>query len=402
MLATGHDGDENGGVRVTGRKLTLGELVEKERSKGDALVPTTGDQQVVTDGTEASRADVGALANEVAATTTLTEKASLATASDDGAVEDDLSQEAQSAQRETAIRRSLIYTVVLTPLSKNAVRTAEETYPPSLTFAHPYPPITNATHFRYFETRLWPALQTFSGFGGGLDRARSAMARRLGLENITGSIEDERRKLRKLQATSGQNPASKPNRALAPHLKTPKTPRASVLAPRTPPPPGSSAPSPSLLSEKLAQKLAAGASSPSKASDERAKAPDAPKVPTTDAAASQRNTNESTFDLPPTAASPEASAPAQTEDVATNALDHLYEERPPVRPYLSVPSLAAVDEAAETAAAEARAVDADVVRQPRSGDSQSSTDEQNAAQTAGQWRSTSWLSKLFGGGRGSS
>ena len=400
-LGTGHDGDDTGGVRLPSRKLTLSELVEKGRAKGDTLVLATSDQpQAIADEAEASENDLDA-----SPTLPIVPKTTSPTSAPEGeAADDEMSEEAQEAAREAALRRSLTYTVVLTPLSGNAIRRAEETYPPSLTFAHPYVPITNANHFRTFETRLWRALQTFAGFGGGLNRARSAMARRLGVETVTGSVEDERRKLQEEEETGRWKLGPHPDRSLPPHLKTPRT---SFLAPRTPPPPTRSAPPPSPAISSPRPPPAAA--TPSGAADERPlMSTDEPAPPAT-SLASQRNTNESTLDLLPASPSTELASPAEPASASdgnvaeSNTLNHLYEERPSVRPYLSVPSLVAEDEAAASAAAaaatEGRKTDSEA---PTSAEQSGKQAEADVEQTPASSPPTSWLSRLFGSGGKSS
>ena len=464
LLGTGHDGDNTGDVHLIDRYLPLSELVDRERTKGDALVPAPDVQpQSLADGPDAPNGSLDAKGEKnIAMPSPAPSEAtsSSSTGSKGEAADGELSEGAEEA-RERAIQRSLAFTVVLTPLSAAAVRPASAAYPPSLTFAHPYEPITNATHFRAFETRLWPALRTFAGFGGGLDRARSAMIRRLGAETVTGSVEEERRKMRDDLAAGGGRPAWKggPERSDAPHLEAP---RVSFLAPRTPParsaaptPAPKAGPPPSLSAFRLKpQQPAPAPAPPSPAGDRPSATPvesaPAPPPPPVTPSVSKRDLNESTYDLPaspPSTAEPIASVvtATATEDDDNNnnaggsssssskrggpsSLDHLYEERPPVRPYLSVPSLVAEEaEAAATAATATRAADASAssppgqaagasARQPASAE-RSTASEQEAPKptatpaipatttttttpSAGLASATSWLSKLMSGGSG--
>lgn len=264
------------------------------------------------------------------------------------------------------------FTILLTQVHKDAIRSTH-TYPPTLTFGHPYPPITNLTYIRDFDTRLWSGLRVFDGFNGGLAKARKALAARLGLE-VDSVREEKERILRASKESVPDGKSDRMTRAL-PHTHTKdesiypsslarmqaSRPRSvpKPLAPPAPPPPPPSAPS-----------LAAAQPSTANAPQD-----------------TLHGVNESLIDLAP----PQTPPPTISfeEDLSTpeqRALDEhinaLYDEPPKRLPNLSVRSLSDETHPDHIASyPEGKPVDAP-------------TEEAKEAKE----EEGGWLSKLFGGG----
>lgn len=422
VLALGREEGEARTDVMPLRRVKPGEMVGRERTRDGGLLG----EPLATDagGSPAFKTDESA-----AATAAASSPAPVAEAgnSEDAAPPDDAD-------------RSLSYTLVLTALSPSAVRPQTTTYPPSLTFGHPYPAETNVGPARAFETRLWPALRFFDGFAGGLAPAREAMARRLGIDGVTGGVEEEKRKAREGDRELLERRRAKAeDRLLPPHLRAPNgpsflAPRAGTTAnarqsddlPQRAPPPSlppqlssaSAKPPPAPPRARPAAVPSPAASLPSPSSPSPSSPSSSETSETSAAPAHPSSANESTIDLAPSpspslasphptspstlASSPPplpSSPPAPTlaEHDPTHPLAYLYAPRAPAEPRLSVRSLdvsagagGLVGEVEEErrAAAEAEA-EAGV-----DGPAQAQAKEDQAGQ--------SWFARLFSGGSGSS
>lgn len=259
------------------------------------------------------------------------------------------------------------YTILLTQVHKDAIRPTHS-YPPTLTFGHPYPPITNLTYIRDFDTRLWSGLRVFDGFNGGLAKARKALAARLGLE--VGSVREEKERI--LRASKESVPDGKSDRmtrVALPHKDELAYPsslaRLQASRPRAVPKPPAPPPSPPSALSPVAD-LPSSATPPQD---------------------TLRGVNESSFDLAPPQ-TPPPTDPVE-DDLSTSeqrALDEhlnaLYDEPPKRLPNLSVRSLSDETHPDHIASyPDGKPVDAP-------------TEEAKGAKE----EEGGWLSKLFGGG----